>query len=199
MKSISKALAKGTIATVAAGALAVGMAAPANAQDRNHRNNNHISTGEVIAGAVILGGLAAVIASSDNNRRYDDRRYDDRRYNDRDYNDRRYNDRDRYDDRRSGSRYGYNGRGNPDRAVEQCVRAAERQAERWGGGRADVTQIRDVERERGGFEVTGRIAVRTNDYRGRNSRNRGWDEGRFTCDFRRGRVVDIDYRGIRGL
>ena len=195
MNSISNALAKGTIATVAAGAMVMGLAAPAAAQDRDGRRDGHISTGEVLAGAVILGGLAAVIASSDNNR---DRNYRDRNYNDRDYRGGDYNDGRRYDDRR-GNRYGYNGRGNPDRAVDQCIRAAERQAERWGGGRADVTQIRDVERERGGFEVTGRIAVRSTYNRGRSYRNNSWDEGRFTCDFRRGRVVDIDYRGIRGL
>ncbi len=194
MKSISKALAKGTIATVAAGAMAVGSAAPAYAQDR-HDRNGHISTGEVIAGAVILGGLAAIIASSDNNDRRD-RRYDDRRYDDRRYNDRRDG---RHDNRRNNSRYGYNGRGNPDVAVERCVRAAERQAERWGGSRADVTEIRDIDRERGGFEIKGRIAVQDRYSRGRNSRNNGWDEGRFTCDFRRGRVVNVDFRGLRNL
>jgi len=187
MKTTSKALAKGTIATVAAGAMAMATATPAFAQDRHRdRDRNGISTGEVIAGAVILGGIAAVLASSNNN---------DRRYRDRNYRDRHYRDRD-YD------------RGNhrAERAVEQCVRAAERQAQRWSGNRAEVYEIRDVDRERGGFEVKGRIAVRDGyqgrgyrgDYR-RNARNNGWDEGRFTCDWRRGQVVDIDFRGIRGL
>jgi hypothetical protein len=69
-----------------------------------------------------------------------------------------------------------------------------------------VTQIRDVERERGGFEVRGTIAVRSynnrrgnwGDYR-RGYRNNGFDEGRFTCDFRRGQVVNVDFRGLRNL
>ena len=85
------------------------------------------------------------------------------------------------------------------RAVERCIRAAERRAERRTGSRAEVTQIRDVDRERRGFEVKGRIAVRDPYARGSRYRNGGWDEGRFTCEYRRGQVVDIDYRGIRNL
>lgn len=182
MTPISKAL----FGTVAASAMAVASATPAVAQDR-HRDNG-IDAGDVIAGALIIGGIAAVAAAVDNDKDRYDRR--DRRNG-------------RYDDRnnRGYSYNGYNGRNNADRAVQQCIRAAERQAERWGGGRAEVTQIRDVDRERRGFEVKGRIAVRS-DYRGRNyrnNRNNGWDEGRFTCDYERGRVVDIDYSGIRNL
>jgi len=194
MKSITKALAKGTLGTVAAGAMVVASASPAVAQDRHHRDRDRdgISAGEVIAGAVVLGGLAAIIASSGNDR------YD------RDY---RYDRRDYRGDYRSDYRGGYNGYGARD-AVEQCVRAAERRAERRTGSRAEVYEIRDVDRERRGFEVEGRIAVRDyrdqrggwgrSDYR-RGYRNDGWDEGRFTCDVRRGRVVDLDFRGIRGL
>lgn len=189
MKSITKALAKGTLGTVAAGAMVMGMATPAAAQHRDHhRDRDGISAGEVIAGAVVLGGLAAIL-SSRNNARYDrDYRYDRR-------------------DRRGSYRGGYGN--NPRRAVEQCVRAAERRAQRYTGSRAEVYEIRDVDRERRGWEVKGRIAVRDgyrdqrrgwgrNDYR-RGYRNDGWDEGRFTCDIRRGRVVDLDFRGIRGL
>ncbi|AKQ41869.1 hypothetical protein CP97_07255 [Aurantiacibacter atlanticus] len=185
MKSTTKALAKGTFATVAAGAMALTAASPAAAQDRyRDRHDNGISAGEVIAGAVILGGLAAILSSS-NNDRYDDRHYGDRNYRD--------------------NRRGY-GANNGRQAVERCVRAAERQAQRWSGSRAEVYEIRDVDRERRGFEVKGRIAVRDNhrsrNYRGdyrRGGRNNGWDEGRFKCDYRNGRVVDIDFSGIRGL
>ena len=199
MKSITKAFAKGTFATVAAGALAVTAASPAAAQDRHRdRGNNGISTGEVIAGAVILGGLAAIIASSDNDDRYDRR---DRNYNNRD----NYNNRGNYNNRRNAN-YRNNGNNNGRRAVEACVNAAERIAQRYSGSRAEVYEIRDVDRERRGFEVKGRIAVSENfrgrgnrgDYR-RGSRNNGWDEGRFECDFRNGRVVDVDFSGIRGL
>lgn len=195
MKSIAKALAKGTLGTVAAGAMVMGAASPAVAQDR-HRDRDHdgISAGEVIAGAVVLGGLAAIIASADNDRDH---------YRDRDY--RGYRD-DYRGDYRGGYGNGYNAR----EAVEMCVRAAERQAERRLGARAEVYEIRDVDRERRGYEVEGRIAVRDdyryrdrrgwgrNDYR-RGYRNDGWDEGRFSCDVRRGRVVDLDFSGIRGL
>ena len=85
--------------------------------------------------------------------------------------------------------------------MEQCTRAAERELERYGGGRADVTRIHDVDRQRGGYEVTGRIAVAS---RYNDGWNNGWngnrcydrDSGRFYCDFRNGQVVDIDFDGI---
>lgn len=200
MTTKTKALAKGAFATVAAGAVAV--ATPAAAQERHHRDDG-LSAGEVIAGAVILGGLAAVILSDDDN---DDYRYRDRRYRDRDYRydrrgDYRYDRRDRrYRDRdyRRGYNRGLNARG----AVERCVRAAERRAQRYAGTRAEVYEVYDVDRERGGFEVKGRIAVREGrgyGYR-RGYRNDGWDEGRFECDVRYdGRITDLDFRGIRGL
>ncbi|OYX66220.1 MAG: hypothetical protein B7Y88_04805 [Sphingomonadales bacterium 32-64-17] len=186
MTAISTALAKGTIATVAAGAMAMAAASPAAAQDRyrhNDRDRGGLSTGEIIAGVAVLGGLAAVLASSRNNR-------------DRDY---------RYDDRRDNRRGWNDYQRSADRAIDQCARAAERNARRWSGSRAEVTDIRDIDRNRRGFEVKGRIAVR-DDYRGRGwersayrGRNDRWDEGRFTCRVRNGRVVDIDFSGIRGL
>src|SRR5690606_12515591 len=115
----------------------------------------------------------------------------------------RYDRYDRYD-------RGYRGGGSARSAVEQCVYAAERNASRysWRGG-AKVTDIRKVDRKRDGYKVKGRIAVNTrnadwrrgwgNDWRGWNNRYSGYDAGRFTCDVRYGRVVDLDYSGIRGL
>lgn len=193
MKSINKALAKGAIATVAVGAMAIGSVSPAAARDRDG-----ISTGEVIAGALILGGIAAVVASSDNDR---NDRYDDYNYG--------------RDGRGYGYGYGY-GSGNSRQAVEQCVYAAERSASRYSYGDADVTDIRSVSRKRDGYTVRGRIAVNqmgrgwrsgdnvygrgwNGDYRGWNSRYRGYDSGTFTCKVRYGRVVDVDFSGIRGL
>jgi hypothetical protein len=38
-----------------------------------------------------------------------------------------------------------------------------------------------------------------NDYRGWDNRYAGYDSGKFTCKVRYGRVVDLDYSGIRGL
>ena len=193
---------KGLVGTVAAGAMALASASPAYARD-NHRGG--IDAGDVIAGALIIGGIAAIAAATSNkdNDGYDDR-YDNR-YDNRD------NDRRGYD-----GRY-YGGRNNPRDAVEMCVRAAENQANRYSYGRsADVTDIRDVKNRRNGFDIKGRIAVNTRgrdwrsgdnrygrgwggDYRGYNDRNRGYDSGNFTCKVRYGRVVDVDFSGIRGL
>jgi hypothetical protein len=200
MKTLSNAL----IGTVAAGAMALSSASPAVARD--HRDNDGISAGDVIAGALIIGGIAAVASAASNDR---DGRYD------RDYRGDGYGyDRAGYD--RGGYDRGYY-RGNPRQAVEQCVRTAERYASRASyGGRADVTDVRDIDRTRWGYEVKGRIAVNTqgrdwrhgdarygrgwgSDYRGYSDRNRGYDSGSFKCRIERGRVVDIDFSGLRGL
>ena len=185
MKTISKALA----GTVAAGAMALASVSPAQAR---HRDNDGIDAGDVIAGAVILGGIAAILSSSNKNRndyRYRDERYGDYRYN--------------------------NGYDSPRTAVERCVAAVENDARRAGYRYADVTEIRDVDRERYGYEVKGRLVVDGSrgygsynsrygrydryDRSGRYDRNYDRDAGKFTCDFERGRVVNIDYSGIRGL
>mgnify|MGYP003592941263 FL=1 len=198
MKTLSKAL----VGTIAAGALVASSASPAFAEGRDHRGRDGISAGDVIAGALIIGGIAAVAsAASKNNRDY---RYDRAGYG---WNG-GYDRGDRYD-----RGYGYD---NPRQAVEQCVYAAERAAGRYSYGRADVTDIRSVRDTRYGFEVRGRIAVNTsghgwrngdgnygrgwgNDYRGWNNNLRGYDSGSFKCRFERGRVVDVDFNGIRGL
>jgi hypothetical protein len=182
MKTLTKALAKGTIATVAAGAMVMGSATPAMA-----RGDDRIDAGDIIAGALIIGGIAAVAAAASNNDRYDSRYYD-----------------------RRGRGYNYGPAGNPRQAIEQCVHAAERNASRYSwGGTAKVTDIRDIDRKRDGYTVKGRIAVNTrnanwrrgwgNDWRGWNNRYSGYDAGKFTCKVRHGRVVDLDYSGIRGL
>ncbi len=180
-----KTITKGLVGTVAAGAMAMASAAPAQARD-----NDGIGAGEIIAGALIIGGIAAVAAAaSDDDDRYD--RYGYRDYDRRGYGDRHYN----------------RGRGHARQAVEMCVRAAEGTASRYSYGRANVTDIRDIDRKRDGFKIRGRIAVDGNDryhrgydrrYRGDYNR-RGYDRGNFTCQVRYGRVVDIDYSGIRGL
>jgi hypothetical protein len=197
MKTFSKAL----VATAAAGAMAVTSASPAFARDGRH--DGGVSTGDVIAGALVIGGIAAVAAASSGRDR--DYGYDRAGYGyDRDY----------------GRGYGYGndrgGNGSPRRAIEQCVRAAERGASRYSHGRADVTDVRDVRETRWGYEVRGRIAVNAsghewrrgdgrygrgwdNDYRGWNDGLRGYDSGRFSCRVERGRIVDLDYSGIRGL
>jgi hypothetical protein len=176
-----KTFAKSLVGTAVAGAMALTSATPALARDRHDRHDG-VSAGDVIAGALIVGGIAAVAsAASRDNYRYNDYRY-----------------------------RGYGRAGNPRSAVEQCVFAAERSANRYSyGGNAKVTDIRDIDAKRDGWKVKGRIAVNTrngdwrrgwgNDYRGWNNRYRGYDAGTFTCDVRYGRVVDLDFNGIRGL
>lgn len=191
MQTISKALTKGTIATVAAGAMAMASATPAFAQNRD-RDRDGIGVGEIIAGALIIGGIAAVASSigKDRNRTYGGPYYgDDHRYNN------------RYDDRNG---YDYNRSGNSRQAVQQCVNAAQQTANRY-GGRARVTDIRDINRNRDGYRVKGTIVVNERNNRGWNrdynyrSNGRDYDSGRFTCDVRYGRVVNLDFSGIRGL
>ncbi|MDE2596389.1 MAG: hypothetical protein KGL44_05860 [Sphingomonadales bacterium] len=191
-------LTKTLVATVAAGAMAVSSAAPAFARDGH--NEGGVSAGDMIAGALVIGGIAAVAASASHNDRsgygYD---HDDGRWGRGDY----------------GRGYGFDS-GNPRQAIAQCVNAAERGASRYSNGRADVTDVRDVRSTRWGYEVRGRIAVNAmghdwrrgdgdygrgwgGDYRGWNSSMRGYDSGSFTCKVERGRIVDLDYSGIRGL
>ena len=185
MKTLTKTL----VGTVAAGAMAMTSAAPAFARDRDR--DNGISAGEIIAGAVILGGIAAIASSSGNN----DRNYRDRNYRDRNY--RGYeNDYNRGYDRNSQyNNNGYN-QGNGRAAVQRCIRAAENDARRAGYRYANVTQIRDVDNTRNGWRVKGRINVQDT-----NSRYGGryGDSGKFSCDLSRGRVVNLDFSGIRGL
>lgn len=200
MKTLSKAL----VGTIAAGAMAISSATPAFAE---HRDRDGVSVGDVIAGALIIGGIAVVASAASKN---DRGRYGD--YRDGDY---------RYDRAGYGGRngYGHNGgyghRENPRQAIERCVQTAERYAsQRY--GRADVTDIREVRETRNGLEVKGRIAVKTQarnwhqgdsrygngwggDYRGYNDSQRGYDSGSFKCKIERGRVVDLDIDGIRGL
>ena len=177
-------LTKTLVGTVAAGAMAMTSASPAFARDRN----GGISAGEIIAGAVVIGGIAAIASAASKDRGYDKTYNDGYRYNARDY-------------RRGYSNY--YGRGNPRAAVEQCVRAAERNAQRGGYRHAKVTDIRDVDDKRYGWRVKGRIDVQgQRGYGNRyNHYDRGprTDSGNFTCEIKRGRVVDIDYRGVRGL
>jgi hypothetical protein len=183
---------KGLVGTFAAGAMALASASPAYAK----HDRDGIDAGDVIAGALIIGGIAAIAAVASKNDRGRDSRSD--------WNRRGYDDR-----------Y-FGGRDNPRQAVEQCVNAAESRATRSSYGRADVTDIRDIDNLRDGFRVKGRIGVNTrghsyrrgenrygngwdNDYRGWNNQLAGYDSGKFTCVVRHGRVVSMNFSGIRGL
>lgn len=203
MKTLTKALAKGAVATAVAGAMVASAATPAMARDRD-RDRGGISAGEVIAGALVVGGIAAAVSANTNayGGPYD-------------YNRAGYGyDRGAYGGWDRGNYY--NRAGNPRLAVEQCIAAAERTAGRYSYGRANVTDIRDVDFNGRGYTVKGRIAVNAmgrdwrggdprygrgwgNDYRGWNDGLRGYDSGSFKCKVEYGRVVDMDFSGIRGL
>jgi hypothetical protein len=93
---------------------------------------------------------------------------------------------------------------NPHRAIEMCSRVAEREVGRNTYGRARVTDIRDVRETRWGFEVHGRIAVKSPGRWGGGYRGdyRSWhsvDGGSFKCRIENGRIADLDIDGIRGL
>ena len=179
MTKLTQKLTKGTLGTVAAGAMALATASPALADRGHHRDK--VDAGDVIAGALVIGGIAALAGAFDGKK---DRRYHGTNYN----HNRHYN-----------AGYAYN-RGGGQRAVERCIRVAERQARRFGGYRfADVTQIRDVDRTRYGWRVKGRIEVQGLQGRGYGYGNQGFDRGRFTCYFERGSRPQIDFRSIRGL
>ena len=171
MQSFTKA----ALCTAAAGAMAFTTAAPAEAQRYRDRDNDGISAGEVIAGALIIGGIAAIASASNRDRR----------------NDRYRNDY-------------YRNNGNPRGAIDQCVRVAENQARRAGYRYANVVDISNVRDPRRGWNIRGRIEVDgqrgyRDQRRGYRGYNNGSDRGSFKCEIRRGRVVDIDYNGIRGL
>jgi hypothetical protein len=135
-------------------------AMPANAKP-DRRDHKGISAGDVLVGALILGGIAAVASSSPRN--WDD-------------------------DQNSYGHNGYDNNGYESRrAVDQCVRAALREASRYGGW-ARVTDVMRVDRIRGGYEVRGRVVVK-DDY--------GRDKGPFSCVTRYGGVSNVDLYGLR--
>ncbi len=180
------------------GALAATMmmaATPAMARDR--WDDDRIDAGDVIAGAIIIGGIAAILSGDTDRGRYG--RYDGGYRSGYGYGDEsRYYGGDRYDRRRYG--------GSRD-AVNRCINAAERRA--GYGGRANVTEITDIDRVRGGYEVRGRIVVEDR-YRGGyydrdygydrgygRGYNRGYDRGSFTCVARYGQVDGLRFNGLR--
>jgi hypothetical protein len=86
--------------------------------------------------------------------------------------------------------------------VEQCVSAAQRDLNRSGYRGAQVTDIRNIDRRRDGYRVSGTLVV--------NERGGGWnrdynyryggqnyDRGTFRCDVSYGRVVDLDFGGLK--
>jgi hypothetical protein len=173
-------------ALLLAGAATLVVSAPAQARYGNY-GGDRIDAGDVIAGALIIGGLAAVVSSISDNDRYD-----------RD---------DRYRRGGYGDRYGYYDRGGygSRQAVDQCVRAAQRQASRYGWAR--VTDVTRIDRIRGGYEIRGRLVVEERGHRGRGSYDRGYyydryndgyDKGRFSCVTRYGGIQDVDVTGLRG-
>ena len=167
----------------AAAATAAVAAAPAMADHGRHRGHDGIDAGDVIAGALIIGGIAAVAsASSRGNGGYHER----------------------YDGNANGYyRNGYGSRV----AVEQCVRAAERDASRY--GRARITDVTSINRIRGGYEVRGRLVVAGRSHWARgydgwdrygyryDRYGRDYDKGKFSCLSRFGNIEDVRLSGLR--
>lgn len=191
MTSLPDTLARTAVGALAAGALAFGGATPAMADDRRDRDDG-IGAGEVIAGALVVGGIAALAGAFDG----DDDDWRDRRWRDRDWRgDRRGWRGDRRGRRADRRGWRSRGRGDPQRAINGCIRAAENQARRFGGWRfAQATDIRDVDRTRYGYRIRGRIEVEDN-VRFRDRR----DRGRFTCRLDGRTAPRIDFDGVRGL
>jgi len=157
---------KALVGTATAAAMAVS-ATPAMAKDGR---NGGPSAGEVIAGVAIIGAIAAIASSGNKDRKYSNNDYRGDRYQ---------NDRYRQISQRQ--------------AVNQCVRAAENGATYR--GRANVTDIRDVDRTRNGYRIKGNILVEQN--RGRYQRNRYSDKGKFTCYVDGNRVSDVQFSGLK--
>jgi hypothetical protein len=168
----------------ATAATALAVAAPAQARD-----NDRVDAGDVIAGVLILGGIAAIAAAASDN---DDNRYERR--------DTRYDRRDtRYDNnnRRHRNQYGQRQQMRPRQAVNQCSQAARQQASRY--GRAQVTEITEVDRQRDGYRIEGRLLVNEGRQgrRGRGHyRSANYDQGRFSCRVRYGQVERVRVRGL---
>lgn len=186
MNKLNKAL----VGTAAAAAMAVS-ASPAMARDGH---NGGPSAGEVIAGVAIIGAIAAIASSGSNDRRYSDNNYRDNNYRDNNYRDQNYRgdryDNGRYSESRFGNRYRHI---NQRQAVNRCVRAAEVGASNY--GRANVTDIRNVNQTRYGYRVKGRIVVEQG--RGRYQRSGYTDKGNFTCFIEGNRVSNVQYNGLR--
>lgn len=127
-------------------------AMPAQAREYR-RHHDGIDAGDIIAGALIIGGIAAVASAASNNRG------------------------------RYGDGYGYGNRttGFGSRAaVDQCVRAAQREARHYGSW-ARVTDVTRVDRVRDGYVVRGRLVVDRNGY-GYNGSGRDWQDNRWDGD-----------------
>jgi hypothetical protein len=194
-----------SILLAAAGATALA-AMPAQARDGwgGGRHHDGIDAGDVIAGALIIGGIAAVASAASNDSRYGGRGYGNG-WRDRGYGGRHggyggYNNG-------YGNDYGYyqNGYGSRS-AVDQCVRAAQNEARRYGHAR--ITDVTSIDRVRGGYEIRGRLVVEQRGYGGRGGYDRygynydrygdGYDKGRFTCVTRYGGIENVRLGGLRG-
>ncbi len=114
-----------------------------------------------------------------------------------------------YDQDREGG-YGFRiDRTNPREAIERCARAAQFTASRSGYGVARVTDIRSVDRNDRGYTIKASLSVNPygrdwhrdgGDYgRGWGNNYRDQNNGWVRCKVAYGRVVDLDFGGIRGL
>ncbi len=191
MKMLSKAALFATASAVLVAAT------PAEARHGDwDRGHDRIDAGDVIAGALIIGGIAAIASATSRNDGYRGGGY----YGDRDDRyDRGYRGDYRAYDNGYGSRY----------AVDQCIRAAQREASRYGNAR--ITDVTAINRTYGGYEVRGRLVVQDrggyySNYGGYGGGyDRGYyydryddnyDKGKFTCVTQYDRVADVRLSGL---
>jgi hypothetical protein len=195
MKMLSKAALFATVGAV------LMTAAPAQARHGDwgrgwDRGHDRIDAGDVIAGALIIGGIAAIASATSRNDGYRGDGYRGGGY---------YDDRDdRYDRDNRGGYGSYNNGYGSRYAVDQCIRAAQREASRYGNAR--ITDVTTINRTYGGYEVRGRLVVQNRGYQSSyGGYDRGYyydryddnyDKGKFTCVTQNDRVVDVRLGGL---
>ena len=208
---------KSLLGAGAAAAALVTVAAPAQAQyryDRYDRNRDGISAGEIIAGAVILGGLASVLGSTSNGR-YNNGQYDDynRGYTSGNGSRRavnqcvstvenwangysRSNVTQINNIQRTSNGYRVSGK----LVVEEGWRGNNRgygNNDRYDrDDRYDRNDRYDRDDRYDRNNGYGNSGYGNDRYGNNQGYGRGYDKGRFTCYVERGRVIDVDYRGL---
>jgi hypothetical protein len=190
MKIVTRNLAG---AGLALALISVALSASVHAQDAD---DEVINAGEIIAGAVIVEGLSGGVEGET-----------DELGGDQESRARgsAVEEGDVY-----GKRDGWRGgqHGGARRAVQRCIRAVEKRGTRY--SRSEVTRIFRIKRTRKGYRVSGNVVVvdgwrgdpgygrfkDDDDHNDDRSYRRGYDKGRFICRVRRGKVADIEYRGL---
>lgn len=169
---------RSTIGALLTAAIATTAAAPAAAGDyygrsyngyHGHYRGGGFGVGEFLLGAALVGGIAAIVSSNDHSRSPAYDRVDDG-----------------YPPQGTAPRGYVDERDGPPSPVEQCSRAAEREAQA-SGGYARVTGIDSVRPFRDGARVFGTLQI---DYQADGDAPRR-DRTRFDCTANAGGVTGL--------